>query len=52
MNEVFQINYYTYDLRNPRILVSRHKSTLKHDTNIFNGAQIWLNIPLETRNLE
>ena len=52
MKEVFQINYYTYDLRNPRILASRHKSTIKHGTNIFNGAQIWLNITLEIRNLE
>ena len=50
MNEVFQTN----DLRNPRILASKHKSTIKHDTNTiaFRGPQIWQNIPLEIRNPE
>ena len=33
MNEVFQTNDCPYDLRNPRILASKHKSTIKHDTN-------------------
>ena len=28
MNEVFQTNDCPYDLRNPRILASKHKSTI------------------------
>ena len=54
MNEVFQTNDYLYDLRNPRILASKHKSTIKYGINIiaFRGPQIWQNIPLEIRNSE
>ena len=29
MNEVFQTNDCPYDLRNPRTLTSKHKSTIK-----------------------
>ena len=54
MNEVFQINEYPYNLRNPRILVSKHKSTIKYgiDTIAYKGSQIWQDIPLEVRNSE
>ena len=54
MNEVFQINNCPYDLRNPRILASKHKSTIKYGINtiVFKGPQIWQNIPLEIRNSE
>ena len=54
MNEVFQTNDYLYDLRNPRILASKHKSTIKYGINTiaFKGPQIWQNIPLEIRNSE
>ena len=43
MNEVFQINDCPYDLRNPRILASNHKSTIKYgiDTIAFKVPQIW-----------
>ena len=52
MNEVFQTNDCPYDLRNPRIIASKHKSTIKYgtDTIAFKGPQIWQNIPLEIRN--
>ena len=42
MNEVFQTNYCLYDLRNSRILASKHKSTIKYGTNTvaFEGSQI------------
>ena len=33
MNEVFQTNDCPYDLRNPRILASKHKSTVKYGIN-------------------
>ena len=51
MSEVFQTNDCPYDLRNPRILASKHKSTTKHGINTiaFKGPQIWQNIPLEIR---
>ena len=51
MNEVFQTNDCPYDLRNPRILASKHKSTIKYGINTiaFRGSQI---IPLEIRNSE
>ena len=54
MNEVFQTNDCPYDLRNPRIPASKHKSTIKYGINIiaFRGPQIWQNIPLEIRNSE
>ena len=54
MNEVFQTNDCPYDLRNPRILASKHKSTIKYGINTiaFRGSQIWQNIPLEIRNSE
>ena len=54
MNEVFQTNDCPYDLRNPRILASKHKSTIKNGINTiaFKGAQIWQNIPLKIRNSE
>ena len=54
MNEVFQINYCTYDLRNLRMLPSKHKSTIKFGikTIAYNGPQISQNIPLEIKSLE
>ena len=54
MNEVFQTNDNPYDLRNPRILASKHKSTIKYGINTiaFRGSQIWQNIPSEIRNSE
>ena len=54
MNEVFQTNDCPYDLRNPRILASKHKSTIKYGINIiaFRRPQIWQNVPLEIRNSE
>ena len=54
MNEVFQTNDCPYDLRNPRILASKHKSTIKYGINTiaFRGSQIWQNIPSEIRNSE
>ena len=33
MNEMFQTNDRPYDLRNPRILTSKHKSTIKYGIN-------------------
>ena len=52
MNEVFQTNDCPYDLRNPRILASKHKSTVKYGFNTIalKGAQVWQNISLEIRN--
>ena len=54
MNELFQTNDCPYDLKNPRIIASKHKSTIKYGINTiaFRGSQIWQNIPLEIRNLE
>ena len=54
MNEVFQTNDCPYELRDPRILASKHKSTIKHGINtiVFRGSQIWENIPLEIRDSE
>ena len=54
MNEMFQTNDCPYDLRNPRILASKHKSTIKYGINIiaFRRPQIWQNVPLEIRNSE
>ena len=54
MNEVFQINDCPYDLQNPRLLASKHKTTIKYGIKkiAFRGPQIWQNIPLETRNSE
>ena len=54
MSKVFQTNDCLYDLGNPRILASKHKSTIKYGINTiaFKGSQIWQNIPLETRNSE
>ena len=54
MNEVFQTNDSPYDLRNPRILASKHKSAIKYGINTiaFKGPQTWQNIPLEIRNPE
>ena len=48
MNEVFQINECPYNLRNPRTLASKHKSTVRYvlDTIAFKGPQIWQDIPL------
>ena len=53
MNEVFQTNDCPYDLRNPRILASKHKSTIKYGINTiaFKGSQIWQNIPLRNKKL-
>ena len=33
MNEVFQRSDYPYDLINPRIIASKHKSTIKYTIN-------------------
>ena len=54
MNEVFQTNDCPYDLRNPRILASKHRSTAKYGINTiaFKGPQIWQSIPLEIGNSE
>ena len=43
MNKVFQANVYPYNLRNPRILASRHKSTIKYGINTiaFQDLPIW-----------
>ena len=42
MNEVFQTNDCPYDLRNPKSLASKHKSTMKYGitTTAFKGLQI------------
>ena len=54
LSEVFQTNDYPYDLRNPRMLASKHKSTMNYGINTIalKGPQIWQNIPLEIRNSE
>ena len=54
MNKVFQTNDCPYELRNARILASKHKSTVKYGINTipFRGSQIWQNIPSEIRNSE
>ena len=41
MSEVFQANDCSYDLRNPRILGSKHNSTIKYGINtiVFKGLQ-------------
>ena len=54
MNEVFQTNDCPYDLRNPRIPASKHKSTIKYSINaiVVKDPRIWENIPLEIRNSE
>ena len=53
MNEVFQTNDFPYDLRNPRILASKHKSTIKYGINTiaFRGPQIWQNNFLRNKKL-
>ena len=42
MNEMFQTNDCSYDFKNPRILASKHKSTIKYSINTiaFKGPQI------------
>ena len=52
MNEECQTNDCPYNLRNPRILVSKYKSFIKNGINTiaFKGLQILQNIPLEIRN--
>ena len=52
MNAVFQTNDCPYELRNPRILASKHKSTMKYGINTitYKGLQIWQNISLEIKN--
>ena len=52
MNKVFETNDFAHDLRNPRILASKHKSAIKDgiDTTTFKGPQIWQNIYLGIRN--
>ena len=54
MNEVFQINECPYNLRNPRTLALKHKSTVTYGlaTIAFKVPQIWQDIPLEIRNSE
>ena len=54
MNEVFQINECPYNLRNPRTLASKHKSTVRYglDTIAFKVPQIWQDIPFQIRNSE
>ena len=48
MNKVFQTDC-PYDLRNPRMLTSKHKSTIKYGINTIasKGPQIWQKIPLK-----
>ena len=43
MNKVFQTNDCPYHVRSPRILASKHKSTMKYGINAFafKGSQIW-----------
>ena len=52
MNKVFETNDFAHDLRNPRILASKHKSAIKDgiDTTTFKGPQICQNIYLGIRN--
>ena len=54
MNEVFQINKCPYNLRNPRSLAYKLKSTVRYGlgTIAFKAPQIWQDIPLEIRNSE
>ena len=54
MNEVFQTNDCPYSLKNPRILTSKHKSTIQYGiiTIANKGRQICQSIPLEIRNSE
>ena len=54
MNEVFQINECPYNLRNPRTLASKHKSTVRYGlgTIAFKVPQIWQDIPFQIRNSE
>ena len=54
MSEAIQTNDCPYNLRNPRILESKHNSAIKYVINaiVFKGPWIWQNIPLEIRNLE
>ena len=42
MNKMFQKSDYPYDLRNPRILASKHRSTIKYGINTiaYRGPQI------------
>ena len=52
-NDVFQANGFPYDLIKPRILASKHKSTVKYGINTFiayKGSPICQNIPLVIRN--
>ena len=51
---MFQTTDCPYDLKNPRILASKHKFTIKYSINTiaFKGPQIYQNIPLEIRNSE
>ena len=53
-NERSVSNKCPYDLRSPRKLVSKHKSTIKYGINtiVFEGPQIWQNIHLEIKNSE
>ena len=45
---------YPYNLRNPRTLASKHKSTKKYGMDIIaiKGPQIWQGIHLDIRNSE
>ena len=54
MNEVFQINKCSYNLRNPRILIFKRKWIMKYGiiTISFKSLQIWQDIPLDVRNSE
>ena len=54
MNEAFQTDDCPFDLRNPIILASKHKSTIIYGINTiaFKGSQIWQNTPLEIRKSE
>ena len=53
MNKVFQTNDCPYELRNARILASKHKSTVKYGINTiaFKGPQIWQRIPFKIKKL-
>ena len=52
MNKVFETNDFALDLRNSRILASKHKSAIKDgiDKTKFKGPQIWQNVYLGIRN--
>jgi len=54
MNEVFQVKECPYNLRNPRILATMPKSTIRYgiDTVTYKAPQIWQSLPADIRNSE